>query len=180
MKKEIKFNSDVVKGMSKWLNKEHIERLQESVGRYLSIQQDLEFQPAWVDQREQLRDIAKYSDALSKRLQNPGHSARAEITTVLKSSGFEQSELRSLPGKLEKFAAELRKRIADRKLQNRRKSHAHLVAMIDSVTKEVGMVPSRSDPSPFYEICCAVFISAGLTSPSRSISEFLNDRSINI
>jgi hypothetical protein len=180
MKKEITFNREITKGMSKWLNEKHIERLLKSVSHYVSIQQNLESQPAWIDQREQLRDIAKYSSALSKRLQNPGSSARAEITTVLKSSGFEQSELRSLPGKLEKLATELRKRIADRKLQNRRKSHAQLVAMIDSVTREVGMVPSRSDPSPFYEICCTVFSSAGLASPNRSISEFLNDRSIKI
>lgn len=180
MKKEITFNSDVEMEMSKWLNQEHIERIQKIAGHYVCIKQDLESQPAWIDQREQLKDIAKYSVALSKRLRNPGRGARAEIITVLDSSGFEQSELKSLPEKLEKLAAELRKRIADRKLQNRRKSHAQLVAMIDSVTKEVGMVPSRSDPSPFYEICCAVFSSAGLASPNRSISEFLNDRSIKI
>lgn len=176
MHKAIAFNIDITREMSKWLSEQQIERLRKSADRYVSIKQDLESQPAWIDQRELLKDIAKYSVALSKRLQNPGRSARAEITTVLRSSGFTQSELKTLPEKLEKLAVGLQKRLADRKLQNRRKSHAQLVAMIDSVTKEVGMVPSRSDPSPFYEICCNVFNSASLASPNRSISEFLNDR----
>lgn len=180
MKPEFDFNAEIKSTLTKWFTPEKIERLRFTAELYMWMKQDLDSQPSWRDQKEKLNDIAKYSGALSKALSNHGRSAKAEISTVIEQSGFSHREMTELPKKLGVFSKAIKKRVSYRDTQARRKNHAQLVSMINSVTSELGMTASRSDPSPFYETCCAIFTSIGLASPDRSITEFLNDRSQKI
>jgi hypothetical protein len=173
---EFKFSKNTITILSKWIDMDSIEQLRSNAGRYASMLRDSESQLPWRDQKDQLKKIAKCSADLSISLSKLGRSAKAEIQTVMQQNGQLKYNIETMSQGLRRFSDGIQQRLILRKEQDRVKNHAQLVAMIDAVTRQTGMKPSRSDPSPFYEICFTVFESLGLKSPNRSIAAFLNFR----
>ena len=173
---ELKFKREVTNTLSQWLSKVQIEKLRSNALAYRRIREDLNSQPDWVAERKNITKVINHAKGLSDAINESGRKAQAEMQTVSGRSGLGYLEFLKLPKKLGEFSEALRTAMCEKREQNRRKNHAQLVAMIDSVTSETGMKPSRSDLSPFLEICTSIFNSLELEGPERSIKAFLDDR----
>lgn len=168
------FTQTTIDVLSKWLDSNQIERLQQCAEVSKDLIQNDQESPTLGDQRVVLEKAAELARALSTLLEQAPSTAEGELDLIFHKYVGAIAQKDNMCIKLKLLANGLDVSLQKLPLQDRRKSHVHFVSLIANVLHESGIKPSVSENSRFFKVCKTVFEASKIyQSPTAAIKSFI-------